>query len=354
MITLPVFNISFLGNIQKMKNDNNVNVVKKDGAKLKTLEKDVFQKGEAVSNKTVTNPIKPTKTPIKTPQFGYDDAINKLKKVYGTDDVATIVKAVTANEKNLIGEGCSKKVYKMDGIEDYVLAVKKGENAGPMPEKFAPRKLNLPKFNFGEAITEYDNASVCILGKVNGESHSIPDWIEYHSRPDGLTKEITEKEAKTALSKLSEIAKFPQSSFDYLADEFKYLSENKIRMDVINPNNVLCDSKNKRISLIDVLDAPKDFENVQGPLNGPSDMIAVMLDSLSHVKYLDKLNEQDKKAFMNSSREIIKKCKIAANNTGFEGSADFTRNTFKLVSKWFTFDTLERYDSFVNLYKDVL
>lgn len=291
---------------------------------------------------------------IQEEQFGYKDAMQKLKKIYGTEDANTLITEITSKQGNFIGEGLTKKVYSIDGVEDYVLAVLKKSDAKAVTEPFAESNTILSKFNFGQAVAE-SKGKAMILGKVNGTVCSLPSWIEHLIGTNGLPKEITTKDAEIVLQKIKEISDFPQSSFEHFAAEFKYLSDNKIRMDVINPNNVLVDALKKRINLIDVLDQKERFSYLQTAYNSERDMIALLLDSIFHTKYIENLPHESRLSFMDYSKTIIKKCKLAAESIGLSGNPAVTReHMLSTVKSSGNNIFIDGYDKFVSLYKDIL
>ncbi len=91
------------------------------------------------------------------------------------------------------------------------------------------------------------------------------------------------------------------------------MNRERIRMDTINPNNVIVDSDTQKISVIDIKSEDNEVpSNIMRPINGLSDMEAVLLDSLMYKAYYDMANDEDKAKLDEYSKEIIKKCSIAS------------------------------------------
>ena len=288
-------------------------------------------------------------------QFAYHTFIKEVERVFGTEDFEKIARTIYENPDNIIGEGHSKLVYKIDGIKDFVLAVIKSELNPASTGTFEAVENLLPKYNFGQPIATNNNGLV-ILGKVNGREHSIHNWHRF-----GIIGEaITHSQAEDFLSKIEEIETFPMDAFEHLGSEIKYLNEKSIRMDSINPNNILFDSEEKQLNFIDV--EYKDiFTALPKPLNGVRDMIAILLDSLLHKKYFETLTTPQQNRLFEISKTIIEKCKAAASNINLHNDTANTRRTLEIAANDLARKSntninhaIDNYDYFVSAYKDLL
>ena len=288
-------------------------------------------------------------------QFAYHTFIKEVERVYGTKDFTKIVRTIYENPNNLIGEGHFKLVYKIDGLKDFVLAVLKGEFNQASVSAFEASEKFLPKYNFGQPIATNNNG-LLILGKVNGKEHSIHNWHRFGI----MGEEINPSHAVDFLSKIEEIKTFPLDAFEHFSSEIKYLNENSIRMDSINPNNILIDSEAKTLNFIDV--EYKDIFNVlPRPFNSVSDIIAIFLDSLLHRKFVEMLTNSQQKNLLEASKLIIEKCKAAASNINLHNNSANTRRTLEIAAKDIEQQTnrnidyvIDNYDYFESMYKDFL
>ena len=305
--------------------------------------------------------IQQNKTFYKAPTFkaldkcAYQTFVSEVERVYGTKDFAKIAKTIYENPNNLIGEGHSKLVYKIEGIRDFVLAlIKRDFNPTSVPSFEAAENL-LPKYNFGQAIAA-NNSGLLILGKVNGREHSIHNWHRFGI----LNEQINHSQAMDFLSKIEEIKTFPLDAFEHFGSEIKYLNENSIRMDSLNPNNILFDRETKTLNFIDV-EYKESFNELPRPFNSVTDMIAVLLDSVLHRKYFEMLTNSQKNSLTETSKTLIEKCKSAASNINLGRTPANTRRTLEIASKDVESKTnrnlnhaIDNYDYFVSMYKDII
>lgn len=212
-------------------------------------------------------------------------------------------------ENNLLGRGREKDVYKIPGMSDYVLCVirdeyDKDKNLTPFVKYEQSNKLE----NKDEPILKNDNG-IYIKKYTQGSSHSIPNWVDKCANPELVTYDDVE----CFKSQLADMSAFPVKSFVNFAKELQKMNGERIRIDTINPNNVIVDNDTQRISVIDIRsDINEVPEGVNRPINGLSDMEAVLLDSLMYKTYYDIANDEDKTKLDEYAKTIIKKCRIAA------------------------------------------
>ena len=219
--------------------------------------------------------------------------------------------------------------------------------------------IGVRQYYFGEYIASNNNGLYLGL-KIDGEPHSQPDWFKKYCKALDEPTCITEKDAKLFLSQLEEIEKFPLEAYEDFANQLKDLNTSRTRIDTVNPNNILVDKETTAFNIIDLIEGQSHFEHFENPINGSSDMIALLLDSLLHTKYLNALSEGDKERMQNSSKNIIKKCQKAAKNVGLPSQSEHTMETTKIlenrIKKPLNIEPKfeESYKTFVEIYKDVL
>lgn len=290
----------------------------------------------------------------------YEDFIKQAKEQFQTDSFEKLSEKIVENADKLIGQGSAKKVFTIRGINDYVLAIFKREYKIDEPIKpFMPIEPELPDYNFSQSIAK-NNQGFYIMGKVDGESHADPRWFTKIIKSARGLNAINNSDAKSFLSQLKNIEKYPLNAYEHLGEEFSYLNENGIRVDSMNPNNIIVDKKKQIFNYIDIFHEQKRFQSLKAPLNGVSDMIAMLLDSLLHTNYLSSLAQNDVEDMKSVSEDIIGKCKLAADNVKLSNTIDNTRKHVEIIqditSKQFGIKLwlLERFDSFKELYKDKL
>lgn len=260
--------------------------------------------------------------------------------------------------QNMIGQGNSKCVYKIPKINDYVIAVIKREyNSADknITRRFSATKDEFQGINFGQPVAS-DNAGLYILKKVEGEEYSLPMWILKYQASEIGSDNVSSDDAKTFFKKLKMMSCYPLSAYKDFAHKLKILNDAHIRIDTINPNNILIDSKKKEINLVDIDFGKEKFPSMIEPYNGISDMKNLLLDSLMHKKYYDKLSDKERKEFKEISNIIKLKCEIAGKSEGLkenlENSLKFLEAIQEKVSKRINHDPefLRNYAEFVELY----
>lgn len=234
-------------------------------------------------------------------------------------------------EKNLLGEGHDKKVYKIPKMKDYVIAQLKKVYPNRDNSKIYPiTPVNdiFPNINFGQAVAT-DNGGLLILKKVRGEEHSLKFWSDKYLAKLFTGKEIPETEAKIFLNKIDYLKKMPQDVYNKFAEKLQILNESNIRIDTINPNNLLISKKHPEINLVDVDFDKEVFECLTKPYNGISDMYSLLLDSLMFGMHYDKLSPKNRNKLLKNAQIIIKKCRNAGKKVGLVENIENSKNFLK-------------------------
>ncbi len=229
----------------------------------------------------------------------YQRFLKDCKDKFPNKTVSEILSTVSLFD-DFIGEGRQSRVYKIKGLDDYVVKLSKCEyDYDPewYNDPIKPCKDDFPNHNFGQAIVSV-GLSAKILKKVTGEANGVENWFAKYEHSTPRTKEDAEK----ILNDVVRIAQFPQKSFNKVADEIKFLTSNKIKIDTINPNNFMIDYEKKQISLVDVEKRNYTFSN-----NTAYDLIVPLLDLTSFNEYLELFSEGEAKEFLKSAKIICKK-----------------------------------------------
>ena len=188
---------------------------------------------------------------------------------------------IIASHDNVLGEGRNKIVYSIPNVAEYVLALLKSKVKSTNCNicSFEQVKNLLPKFNFGQCIADNNNG-LKILNKVNGKPHLLDDYVE-RINSYTVNGDITLEDALRVMEKLKNLEEFPQESFDFLVQKIIYLNKKNVRIDTINPNNILIEYDTKEINLIDV-EFNFHTQNIKPPYNGYNDIIYLLLNPLLH------------------------------------------------------------------------
>lgn len=289
---------------------------------------------------------------VSNPRFNSfkQDVMASYNSVDTPEELAELVDDVIANPENKIGEGTSKVAYAIPGIEKFVVAQMK--NTPRMSREIIGCDGILSKYNFGEPIAT-NGSDLVIMEKIEGVAHSIPEWIKsLDASLSGIKP--TKQKSKEFLAQITKIEDFPVESYVDLAQKIKYLSDNGIRMDSINPNNLMIDSKNRQFNLIDQMDIKDKSIIKKYPINTTQDMISIVLDGLMHSSFLEQLDEVDKQKLITSSKKIIKKCRMAGKIAGLENDNTNLLTLYKKMGERRGKDAVKLYDGFVEIYKDSL
>ena len=248
----------------------------------------------------------------------------------------TTLKAFERNikEENLLGEGLESTVYEFDDpkLSKWALKVMKEDFNKVPPRSLVTEKEDpFPGKNRGQIIASV-GCRYYILKKIDGEPHSVTNWKEHIDNESHVTQEETQEFAKS----LEKIASFPQRSFDNYAHQLKALDENGYKQDSMNPNNLLIDYTNKKISIIDYFKKDNEWHK-----NSKYDLINSILDFSLFEAFYNTANEADKSSMLKSSKKIIEKCTKAAIKDGISLDIYDYIGFLTEVDKWFGYKIIQ-------------
>lgn len=288
--------------------------------------------------------------------LSYQDFFHKCRYVCKDENISDLIKKSIQNNKNFIGSGKDHRVYKLDGVNDYVVRVPLNINDDCFAEELKPITDYFPNVNVGQAVAG-NNRGVSVLKKVKGYEHGIK-----MSKLFAQKNLPTQEDAEIFLQQLKIIAGFENASYVDLAKQFKQINKSERFFVDTNPNNLMVDVLNNKLTVIDLFDKTQvpGLENFTSHVNA---MISLILDGQMHTRFLEKLSDVKKQEMINTSRIIIDKCKNAGLQAGILQSkisvADYFDNLmnfvyFKKGQKHTGITWGERYNDFCNLYKDIL
>jgi len=270
----------------------------------------------------------------------YATFIKKYKNIYGdTKFLSQILTSFINKTELFIGAGRDKKVYSIPKLQDYVIAHKKAYslNVDALFHKSADIYKLGDKYNFGQPILDNGNGTF-IMKRVDGISYSIGNWPEAFDRYTLKKQYPTRNEAVQFLNSLKQVSKMPQDAYYHLANQIKYLSQKGINFDLMNPNNILIDTKSGKISYIDISEGAQNYFTKikkERPINTVTDMMAALSDSILNLQYCKSLNKEEAHSLVELTKNVLKKCKLAGEHVGLA------------QDKSITFDNMQTYTNYV-------
>lgn len=259
----------------------------------------------------------------------------------------------SAVPKNFLGSGRCAKVYEIPNVKDFVVRILHNTE----PESFSRYEIKMvkdefPNHNFGQKIADNDHG-ITVLKRVLGEAQGFSNPGEKDNNGALLIEH-----ARTVLNQITEMAKFPQESFNEFALKIKEINKSsKYILDCLNANNLLVDKENKQFNIVD-LSERKKFTPLLGCTQDSGDMISLLLNVPFHRKIYDTLPTQtEKELLIKSSKSIINKVYRAAITTNLEKSKKNGRERLAMMNdfclKIFKTDFmfLKRYEGFRALYQ---
>lgn len=281
----------------------------------------------------------------KLPKDKYAALVMKLKNEYGKPFEKIVPDII--DKTNLLGQGREKDVYKIDKLPDYVLCVKRDEYKFGEPVKPFYQCFQSNKITDSDEPIMMNAQGMYIKKYTGGKSHSLPNWYNVFHEIEPLTY----NDVNLFISQLEELSSFPAKSYVNLAKELQKLSEKNVRIDTINPNNILIDSDLKTINLIDITSVDNKVPNgINRPINSLSDMEALLLDSMMFIRYYDMATGEDKIKLNGLAKEIMKKCEVAEKVTNLGNSTYNTKMYAESIDERIPFDAggtrLERLEAF--------
>lgn len=288
----------------------------------------------------------------------YNEFIGTYTKCYG--NLAKMPEVLTSFLKNtslLIGKGSKKIVYSIPKLPKYVIAHIQDTPINSSAPFYKSKDTYLigDKYNFGQPIAE-NGYNTIIMERVQGKSHSVENW------PIICRKYILEdipptpKEATDFLNSLRLIANMPIKAYEHVINEIKFLSEKGIVFDFENPNNILVDEINNKISYIDIPEGLQKYISDtlnQKPTVVVTDLIAALCDSMLNLQYCKVLGGKEAKEIQKLTRTVINKSKIAADNIGLNNDNSVTHNNMIIREEYFKHRRgLSLKHTYKNIYSD--
>lgn len=296
--------------------------------------------------------------------YGKNETFWKVynREMSGVSLKDTIIKSIS-DENNLLGEGLSKKGYSLTGLKDYVVRIYKN--------CFQKEDLDAgfvkPKNDY---LNTLEGVVLCIPGKIDivkkktGESLGVEKYaerIQINDFPPLREVKITREETLKSLNVYEALKDFPLKSYEQAYTQMrKFCKKAGFQFDIISPNNILIDTKTKKINLIDPV-TPKVNKPVHGDnadfskYHGCDSLYPIICDFIMQKEHLENLTAEEKIRWKKSINVIIAKCVSAGKNVGFERNVEQLRVLYDRIGMfWKTNELCNRYDNFLDMYSEVI
>ena len=241
-----------------------------------------------------------------TIKFSLDDFYLQLKKTYNEEPIEKILIKSISNNNNLLGEGREGDVFQIEKLSKYVIKIPKNYSIEKLKGNFIKIKDNFPSINFGQAIAS-NSDGIQILKRVYGQAHG-----PLMGKISKQQNKLVYNDAIMTLNQIIEIGKFPLKSYIDFAEQIKIINEHPVFcIDMLNPNNLMVDIKNKKLQLIDLFDRNKIplLEDFYGDIHS---MINLILCALYHSEIYHLLNDCERKELKSAVKEVVYKCEISS------------------------------------------
>lgn len=289
-------------------------------------------------------------------RLNYNDFLYNIHKFHKNKSMKNVILSTIKDKESYVGSGFSADVYSIPNIENYLIRIERKyfttQSLHECPIISEPQNEFAP--NFGQYIAT-NNQGLFITKKVPGESHSLPNWSEVIREIEKGNCELTKEQVELIFNKIVNLAEFPQKSFDELAKNIQKLNKyTDCEIDIMNPNNLIVDSKTKSIGIIDLWYHHSENGSIQ-PFNGIDSMVNLMLDPFTYNEVIEKLDKNNKNQFLKSSEMIIQKIFSASQKVGLERNKDNAKLIYRDFDKNSNLNyALPSYENFLEIHNKLL
>lgn len=170
-------------------------------------------------------------------------------------------------DANLIGHGGSADVYKIPGVDKYVLRAIRGRKKGDeITGELKEVEDVFPELNIGQAVGKIAEEGIYFLRMQKG----IPAGV-----PHGAIRRKGENSDPIYEDHLKRASEMPQSAYDEFARMLLVINERDYQFDPSKANNVLIDVDSGKFNLVDINPRGKDSTYK----NSMADMAITLMDN---------------------------------------------------------------------------
>jgi len=284
------------------------------------------------------------------------------KNLSGVPLKDTIIKSIT-DSRNLLGEGLRKKGFNLVGLKDYVIRIYKDAfNIETLNENFLePSKEHM---NTLEGVVLSIPNKIDIVKKKFGIPLGIANYakrLHVHEENPLENVNVTREETLQSLHNFEQLKDFPLKSYERAYNQIKkFCKKTGYQFDILSPNNILVDFKNKQINLIDPV-SPIINKGVHGEgiefskIHGCDSLYFTLCDFLLQQDHLKNLTPEEKSRWQDAISTIVAKCISAGQSVGFSRNIDKLRVLYANIDRfWGTEEICRRYDSFVETFSSAI
>ena len=297
-----------------------------------------------------------------TPSFKgkYETFLKKYNENLGNVPLVETVQNTINNQHLLIGEGVSKKGYNILGLPDYIIRVyKQSFCIQDLAQGFA-KPLKTIQNNLDEVVLSIPNKIDIVKRKI-GVAMGVEHYSgRIHARTPQFMQNITvtREETLNALTMYEQLMDFPISSYKNAYAQIKKFHNNiGYQVDIISPNNILVDTKSKKINVIDPMD-PHVNSKVYGPdfnakkFHGADSLYPILCDFLMQKEHFENLTSDEKTRWIKAINKIITKCIRAGEETGLSRNIEGLNYLYKNMDRVFNAngEMHKRFETFLNYY----
>jgi hypothetical protein len=197
------------------------------------------------------------------PRFSYD----AFKAEMAQSRLSPETLANSVKFENLIGRGGNARVYRIDGVQDFVIRVPSVRgNQVNLKGAIEPVTDVVPEANVGQPVAKLGDAT--ILKRQDGLPAGGPLYSDAKVMGPDAARRIYEDSIKRAAS-------MDQAAYDEFARTLAMLDGKKLNFDPSKANNVLIDVPNGRFNVVDI--SPRSPNSTYR--HSASDMVITLMDN---------------------------------------------------------------------------
>lgn len=207
----------------------------------------------------------------------------------------------TFKPENFVDAGGKNNVYSIPGNDDFLIRVSKKILIPTKRLELKKLEDPFPDKNLGQKIASLSK-NISVILKQSGKANGITDWHKVKFKKEHLPEFITS---------LKSVANMPQTAFNDMAEEIKFLQAKQHLFDH-NPRNILIDEKKQAFNLVDIEPCPKRKLIRKIILNRSSNyMLFGLIDQRNLLTAYGLADKDQQNQIQIYAKEVYKKTRIA-------------------------------------------